>query len=316
MGFFNNLFKSKQKAEIITQPKIVKTPRGSTLTLKPVTTDEQFVRYDSGIYNCKRIWTESDSYTVIAIDTANMYPDSICRISIAAVQNDKIFLKKQWLIRPPYNDFRNSGYNGISFETVSGECTFLEAWPEISGHISNVVWGCYNMEFVTGCLEATMNYFEIPIPNYSAFNITTNIKHNHTLDSYKLVDVLKHFNYPSTGKSNAALAAAVQILSFKEVGHYSYPAYIKSDDPQIIEDYTRLLITGEDAFKKAYELFGKVDDSDICKDTITLLDSIKYCQLAIERGVTTKEAYILASLIMQKLGSEENAEYYRKLAGY
>ena len=82
----------------------IKTNEGNELLIKPIMTDEDFVRYYPPYENRINVFCLLKKFTVIDFETANMYPDSVCQIGIVVVEDDEVIEKKSFLIRPPYND--------------------------------------------------------------------------------------------------------------------------------------------------------------------------------------------------------------------
>ena len=177
------------------KPHDITTSQGNILTIKPILTTQKFVRHnafnnfvESGRYRIK-------NFTVIDFETANMYPDSICQVGIAVVKNGTITESRSWLIRPPYNDFRNSKIHGITLKDVENSPTFQEAWGEIKPYIEHQFVGAYNAPFDIGCLEATLENYAIQIPEYATFDILENARSGYpNLNNHRLSSVLKEAN--------------------------------------------------------------------------------------------------------------------------
>ena len=217
-------------------PVPIKTSQGNQLFIKPIMTDEKFVSYYPSYENRISVYCSLKNFTVIDFETANMYPDSVCQIGIVVVEDNKITEKKSYLIRPPYNDFRNSDIHGITLDMVKDLKTFAELWEEIKPFIEGKLIGAYNARFDIGCLLATLENFKIEMPDFAYFDILQNVKDNFKDDSwhsYKLQTVARKLKIkykPHDALSDAIAAALVQIecnmtsaFSFmyaKENNHY------------------------------------------------------------------------------------------------
>ena len=129
-GFLINVDTIIQNIENKVEPPLpvpIKTAQGNELIIKPILTNSRFV-------NCPLPYTPNRhsgccslrKFTVIAFETANMYPDSVCQIGIAVVEDNEITWASSWLIRPPYNDFRNEVVHGITLKRSEKLMTFLE----------------------------------------------------------------------------------------------------------------------------------------------------------------------------------------------
>ena len=179
----------------------ITTASGNELQIKSIATDRDFIRPYISTDNRISVHCSLNNYTVIDFETANMYPDSVCQMGIAVVENGEIVDKKSFLIRPPYNNFRNSHIHGIKLEDVENEQTFAELWDEIKPYIENRLVGAYNANFDIGCLISTLENYKIPIPNFAYFDILQNAresfkeyKQDGYLDNFKLTTLAKFFN--------------------------------------------------------------------------------------------------------------------------
>ena len=155
---------------------MIKSALGNDLLIKPILTNQQFVRYYPSYENIIKTCCSLEKFTVIDFETANMYPDSVCQMGIVVVENNEIVETKSYLIRPPYNDFRNSHIHGITLAQVKNEKTFAELWNEIKPFIESRLVGAYNANFDTGCLLATLENFKITPPNFAYFDILQNAR--------------------------------------------------------------------------------------------------------------------------------------------
>lgn len=198
-------------------PVPITTALGNELIIKPILTDRKFVGCPLPYTHDRRNgYCSLRKFTVIDFETANMYPDSVCEIGIAVVENNEITEAQSWLIRPPYNDFRNEKIHGITLKKVERLMTFAELWDEIKPFIENQLIGAYNARFDIECLFAVLNTFNIGVPKFAYFDILQNIREQtkqNKLSSYRLAEVAKHFGIehnPHSALSDVIVAAKVQ----------------------------------------------------------------------------------------------------------
>jgi len=160
-------------------------------------------------------------FVVIDFETANQYKDSICQMGIAVVENDSIVATKNFLIRPPYEHFSNTKIHGITFDDVKNSPTFEELWPEIKIFIEGQVVAAYNMRFDLSCLISTLKFYQLPVPNFAAFDILENVRdcaedydsEFSYMENFKLVTVAKDLGFAHDeheALSDAVVAAQVQ----------------------------------------------------------------------------------------------------------
>ena len=199
-------------------PVSTKTALGNELMIKPILTDRKFVGCPLPYNNERRHGHCSlRKFTVIDFETANMYPDSVCRMAITVVEDNEIVWAQSWFIRPPYNDFRNEKIHGISLSKVGQLMTFAELWREIKPFIKNQLIGAYNAKFDIECLFAVADNFNLQLPSFAYFDILQNIREqtrDNKLSSYRLKEVARHFGIehnPHEALSDAITAAKIQL---------------------------------------------------------------------------------------------------------
>jgi DNA polymerase-3 subunit epsilon len=98
-----------------------------------------------------------DMATFVAIDfeTADQGRDSACSIGIVKVANDRIVLRKQFLIRPPRRQFIFTYIHGIEWKQVAKEPTFKEVWPMVESIVlESEFLAAHNATFDSGVLNA------------------------------------------------------------------------------------------------------------------------------------------------------------------
>ena len=203
----------RQKTEII------KSALGNDMPIKSIATTKRFVR---PYYSPDKHSTccSLNNFTVIDFETANMYPDSVCQMGIAIINNNIIVESKSYLIRPPYNDFRNKEIHGITLDDVKNKENFRELWETIKPYIENQLLCAYNAEFDIGCLLATLKTYKIPVPSFAYFDILQNVRSTFSqyksegyIDDFKLRTMTSFFNIEHNAHdalSDVIAAAKVQ----------------------------------------------------------------------------------------------------------
>ena len=162
------------------------------------------------------------NFVVIDFETANDYKDSICQMGIAVVKDNSIVAMRSFLIRPPYEKFTNTKIHGITFEAVKDFQTFAELWPQIKDFIEGQVVAAYNVPFDLSCLVSVLKFYQIPVPNFAAFDILENVRDcaedyeselsyciNHTLVTVAEELGFKHDAHDAL--SDAVVAAQIQL---------------------------------------------------------------------------------------------------------
>ena len=284
------------------EPVEIKTSRGNSLIIKPVMTDEDFVRYYPSYENRISAYCELKKFTVIDFETANMYPDSVCQIGIVVVEGDKITEKKSYLIRPPYNDFRNSDIHGINFDDVKNENTFAELWEEIKPFIENKLVGAYNAQFDIGCLLATLENFKIEMPDFAYFDILQNVKNSfQDLRSYKLKSVARKLKikYTPHDALSDALAAVYLQLKCNMTATFSF-MYAKNNNH--FEVMTGLF-TDKDILSFARKELKEITSSNFA----SYAKVIDMLNLVEERGADKAKILKLRGEIFEKCGMNDDA---------
>lgn len=161
-------------------------------------------------------------FVVIDFETANDFRDSICQMGIAVVKDNTITATKDFLIRPPYEKFTNTKIHGITFEDVANSPTFAELWSQIKIFIEGQTLAAYNMPFDLNCLVSTLKFYQISVPDFSAFDILENVRDcDENYDSklsfcinHRLVTVAEELGFAHNAHdalSDSVVAAQVQL---------------------------------------------------------------------------------------------------------
>lgn len=161
-------------------------------------------------------------FVVIDFETANDFRDSICQMGIAVVENNSVTKMRSFLIRPPYKRFTNTKIHGITFEAVKDFPTFAELWEQIKIFIEGQTLAAYNMPFDLNCLVSVLKFYQIPVPDFSAFDILENVRdcaENYDSElsyciNHRLVTVAEELGFAHDAHdalSDAVVAAQVQL---------------------------------------------------------------------------------------------------------
>lgn len=171
------------------------------------------------------------NFVVIDFETANKAPDSVCQIGIVQVENNTIVSEKSYLIRPPYRNFIFADIHGITFNDVKDAPTFADVWSEISPYIENQTIATYNLSFDWRCLSATLDYYQLPSPSFSAFDILANVKRELRCKNYQLSTVCQELNFehtPHEALSDAIVTAKIQLYFAQNFPEMLVQMYISS----------------------------------------------------------------------------------------
>ena len=285
-------------------PLPIKTHSGNTLRIKPILTKRDFVKYYPDSQNIISGQCSLDKFTVIDFETANMYPDSICQMGIAVVENGEIVETKNYFIRPPYNNFKNSDLHGITLADVKDAETFAELWAEIKIFIENRLVGAYNANFDIGCLLATLENFKIEPPNFAYFDILQNARNilsGQGIRTFKLSNVarklkikLKHHD----ASSDAVAAAQVQL----KLGMSDAFSFMFSEQKNHYETMAHLLV-GDDIIKFVKDILNEKTAEEI-GDYRKLIDLLT---LAQNRGSDKAKCFKFKGAVFEKFGFKKPA---------
>lgn len=73
---------------------------------------------------------ETPSFIVLDFETATREADSACALAMVRLEEGRIVLRKDWLIRPPRRTFEFTYVHGLSWADVAGSPSFGEVWRE------------------------------------------------------------------------------------------------------------------------------------------------------------------------------------------
>ena len=108
-------------------------------------------------------------FTALDFETATSGNNSICQIGLVVVNNGIITKKYESLVQPPGNEylFHNIKVHKIEPYMTQNFSDFSEIWSEIEKYISNSHLVCHNAKFDLSKLEGTLNFYSLPIPEYT-----------------------------------------------------------------------------------------------------------------------------------------------------
>jgi DNA polymerase-3 subunit epsilon len=109
------------------------------------------------------------SFTAIDFETAQGYCWSICQVGLVRVENGLKTKELDLLVRPPDNFYwyQFTEIHGLNSQVTENAPTFADIWPVIEPYINNQIVVAHNgfaFDFV--CLEQTLEYYKMPIPEY------------------------------------------------------------------------------------------------------------------------------------------------------
>lgn len=107
-------------------------------------------------------------FTAIDFETAQHARWSICQVGLVRVENAKIVHTFSSLIKPPDNHYLkwNTAIHGISSMVTKESPFFPDIWENIKGFIENQLVVAHNVSFDADCLEQTLRYYQLEIPNF------------------------------------------------------------------------------------------------------------------------------------------------------
>ncbi len=110
------------------------------------------------------------TFTAIDFETANYERSSICQVGLVRVENGIVVHKINKLVRPQpnyYLEWFTNDVHGISTEDTDDAPVFSDIWEEIFSYIEGqdvVAHNGFAFDFV--CLSKTLEYYNIPVPEY------------------------------------------------------------------------------------------------------------------------------------------------------
>lgn len=107
-------------------------------------------------------------FTAIDFETAQHARWSICQVGLVRVENAKIIATYSCFVKPPDNQYLkwNTAIHGISSVITKESPLFPEIWDKIKGFIENQLVVAHNVSFDANCLEQTLRFYNLEIPDF------------------------------------------------------------------------------------------------------------------------------------------------------
>lgn len=309
-----------------------KTVSGSTVPAREIS--------NKNVVNCSYVFSCNlpvpKNFVVIDFETANTCPDSICQMGIVTVEDNLIVGRKNFLIRPPYEEFTFTDIHGITFDDVKNELTFGELWQQIKVYIEGHTIAAYNLPFDMNCLFSTLSRYDIPHPNFNAFDILANVRACRYFDcelsdlkNYQLVTAAKKLNLEHithNALSDAVVTAQIQIYLSRTISEENMIIYFSTNSalteavaqnqlaPSVIGSYCselqkNNLIIDYDEYKELFKLIEQVAANH---DNASLY---KHCGLFYEKFNRISRAislYERALSLNKKIGVKSKIQKLKK----
>lgn len=112
------------------------------------------------------------TFTAIDFETATGYRNSICQVGLVKVENGIIANEVNILVQPPDNYYwgRFTDIHGIAAKNTVISPSFVQVWQQIAPYIVNqnvIAHNGFGFDFPV--LDKTLDYYNLPIPNYKKF---------------------------------------------------------------------------------------------------------------------------------------------------
>ncbi len=307
--------KQNPESSVITS---TNTASSITLTVRAYTSDDDAeINTDTARFVPNRNFSfhdyfchtdKTDTFTAIDFETANQYPDSICQIGFAVVEKGRITEVKGFLVKPPYDDFRNSKIHGITADDVSNSPTFAELWPEIKHYIEDRVLAAYNARFDIGCLEAVLDRYDIPSPDYMFFDILQSARQiDSPMKDHKLGTVAKALTIDQKKAHDAAddakVAAEIHQYAFFTQKYLYNNIYFKMHDKEKIQRLQREIMSGDYVWREVSGDYPKCKNLPF-EECTTVFNA---CKIAAERGCKDAHMYRAYGELLEKAGDKKQA---------
>jgi DNA polymerase-3 subunit epsilon len=114
----------------------------------------------------------NNTFTAIDFETANGKRSSICQVGLVRFVNGNVTEKVNFLVQPPHNIYWDKmvDIHGITPSQTAKAPTFDKLWLQIEPFIAQqqVVAHC-GFTFDFNCLKQTLEYYELPLPNFVGY---------------------------------------------------------------------------------------------------------------------------------------------------
>lgn len=108
------------------------------------------------------------NFTALDFETAIGKRYSICQVGLVVVEDGKIIREVNQLIKPPNNEYSpyNIEIHGITPEDTLNSPTFADIWDKMRPYIENKLVVAHNASFDVSCLNKTLEYYGLPMPEF------------------------------------------------------------------------------------------------------------------------------------------------------
>ena len=277
-----------------------------------------------GVFSCYQ--SVPKSFNVLDFETANTFPDSICQIGIVVVENNLIVDRQSFFVCPPYDRFAFTDIHGITFDDVKNKPKFDVLWSRISRYIEGHTVAAYNLPFDLNCFFTVLSRYNIPYPNFSAFDILANVRgcryfdcELSELENYKLETVARKLGLEHRAHdalSDSTVTAQIQIYLSKVIPDENTLAYFSTlsalteavakeqISSSAIVSYCDGLLknTAQINYDQYKELFKMIEQVAVHHDNASLY---KYCGMFYEKSNRIPRAvslYRRALCLNEKIG--------------
>ena len=161
----------------------------------------------------------SCNFAAIDFETANHSRDSACAVGIAIVQADQIVSLKQYMIRPPTQEFCFTHIHGLTWNDVRDAPTFSQVWKNLLPVLARLNFlAAHNAPFDRSVLNACCESYRLRPPAQS-FVCTVQIARSiWNIRPTKLPDVCRYLGISLThheAKSDAEACARIVLAAYK-----------------------------------------------------------------------------------------------------
>ncbi len=188
---------------------------------------------------------QNNSYTFIDIETPNRSNDKICSIGIIHLSNGEKDFEKYYLVNPEASfDEVNMKIHHIKSKDVIDKQSFNQIWPMIEKYFVSAVIVAHNATFDISVISKTLQFYNIPIPEFHYFctcekakRHLPNMKHNLNILCDKFgINLANHHN---AMEDTQACLELFQVLTGKygllpeEINTYVFSETIKSNEVMV-----------------------------------------------------------------------------------
>ena len=151
-------------------------------------------------------------FTAIDFETAHGKSWSVCQVGLVVVKNGEIVQEYESLIQPPDNYYywTHVRVHGINKKKTLFSPSFDKVWTEIESFITNKNIVAHNAVFDVACLQDSLKYYNLPVPDFRS---------HCTLKIYKrnLAAVCEKYNIPLNHHDALSDARACALLFLKHL---------------------------------------------------------------------------------------------------